>query len=116
MLTRIQVVHVPANLGDLAPVLPFVNETDGYLIQPSDSAIRVTGAVNSVVTLPVVGLAIGKTISVSNKLAGGANVTVNAVGGPAIGNSGNDASEVVWTYVNVTIFRWDGSMWWVISH
>ena len=68
------------------------------------------------VTLPVSGLFVGKIVRVSNKLTNSANVTVNTVGGAAIGNSGNDTSEVVWTYGSVSVFQWDGSMWWVIGH
>lgn len=97
--------------------VPFVNELDGYLISPSDRAIRVTGAANAVVTLPVTGLQATKTIKVSQVLtpAGVSNLTVNAVGGPPIGNSGNDTSEALFNYGDVRTFEWDGSMWWVVD-
>jgi hypothetical protein len=115
MITRTQTVHVQENLGDLTPILPFVDVSDGYAIQPGDSALQVTGAINSVVTLPVVGVPTGKTIAVSNGLSGGSNVTINAVGGPVIGNSGNGTSEVAWVIGDIRTFRWDGTMWWVIG-
>jgi hypothetical protein len=57
----------------------------------------------------------GLTIAVSNGLTGGANVTINAVGGPTIGNSGNGTSEVAWTIGDTRTFRWDGSEWWVVA-
>jgi hypothetical protein len=110
VLTRIQTAHVQENLGDLTTIVPFVNVSTGYMIQPSDTALRVTGSVDSIVTLPVVGVPIGKTITISNGLSGGANVTINAVGGPDIGNSGNGTSEVAWTIGDVRTFRWDGTM------
>jgi hypothetical protein len=129
--TNVYLQTLPATSGT-SGTLPTVNNTgqitgmlgspywadhvDGYSILSTDANIRVTGASNAVVTLPVAGLMQGQIIRVSNKLTNSANVTVNAVGGPAIGNSGNDTSEVVWTYGSTDTFQWDGTMWWVIAH
>jgi len=186
-MKRIQVVHVQENLGALNPTIPFIDVSDGYMIQPSDSALRVTGGADSAVTLPIqdlviivgtksgpftigetvtgsvsgatglvvsqttnaitvqmtsttqfvnsdtitggtshatitsitsiatITIPIGKTIAVSNGLSSG-KVTVDAVGGPDIGNSTGITLEEVTVFSAVTTFRWDGTMWWVMSH
>jgi hypothetical protein len=100
----------------LIPSVTFAAHVDGYVILASDTNVMVNGTANAVVTLPVAGLSAGQTIRVSNNLSNSANVTVNAVGGPVIGNSGNGTSEVVWQIGNVSSFQWDGTEWWVISH
>jgi len=96
--------------------IPFVAQTTGYTMKTTDRSIYVTGAANATITLPVAGLYYGQKMAVANKLTNAANVTVNAVGGAAIGNSGNDTSEVVWTYGSISTFQWDGTQWWVVSH
>jgi hypothetical protein len=85
-------------------------------MKTTDRSIYVTGAANATITLPVAGLYYGQKMAVANKLTNAANVTVNAVGGAAIGNSGNDTSEVVWTYGSISTFQWDGTQWWVVSY
>ena len=102
--------------GSPQTVLPYVNHVAGYLILATDKSIAVTGVANATVTLPVVGLFVGQVIRVSNALTGAVNVTVNAVGGPTIGNSVNGTSDVLWSTGNLAAYEWNGSMWWVINH
>jgi len=102
--------------GSAKTSLPYVNHVDGYVITVTDQSVAVTGGGNASVTLPVVGLFVGQIIRVSNALVGAFNVTVNAVGGPVIGNSVNGTSDVLWATGNLSAFEWDGSEWWVINH
>jgi len=107
----------PLDVLNDAGLLPatFTDHVDGYVLLATDKAVRVTGAGNAAVSLPVTGLSTGQLMLVSQKLTNSSNLTVNTVDGAAIGNSGNDTSEVLWQYGNVRGFRWDGSMWWVVS-
>jgi len=104
-------------LKNLIPVLPFVDKAaNPYLILATDTSIRMTSAGNPVATLPVSGLKAGQVIRVSNGTFDAGNVTINAVGGPVIGNSGNGTSDVLWAVGSISTFMWSGTQWWVVSH
>ena len=103
-----------------------LSQGTGYIVVQMTSSTQfgttdtVTGGTSGKTVTAITGIAgsglvAGQTIKVGQKLSGGNALTITALGGPTIGNSTGDTSEVISAYGGVSTFEWDGSMWWVVD-